>query len=117
MTAGEELIHLRQENSQLREQLKQLTGEVKRLQEQLAKNSQNSSLPSFSDRLSRQKKGRSLREISKRKSGGQPGQTRQMSPEPDERIMLAPVAHCEHCQADLSEVPAKTMECRQVIDS
>jgi transposase len=119
MTAEEELIQLRQENSQLREQLKQLTEEVKQLQEQLAKNSQNSSLPPSSDRFSRQKKGRSLREICERKPGGQPGhpgQTRQMSPEPDEKIRLSPVTHCEHCQADLSEVPAKTMECRQVID-
>ncbi len=119
MTAEEELIQLRQENSQLREQLKQLTEEVKRLQEQQAKTSQNSSLPPSSDRFSRQKKGRSLRQKSERKPGGQPGhpgQTRPMSPEPNERIRLAPVTHCEHCHADLSEVPAKPMECRQVID-
>src|SRR2546429_8964207 len=119
MTAEEELIQLRQENSQLREQVKQLTEEVKRLQEQQAKNSQNSSLPPSSDRFSRQKKGRSLRQKSQRKQGGQPGhpgQTRHLSSEPDERIILGPVTHCEHCQADLTEVPAKTMERRQGID-
>lgn len=119
MTAEEELIQLRQENSQLREQVKQLTEEVKRLQEQQAKNSQNSSLPPSSDRFSRQRKARGLRQKSGRKQGGQqghPGQTRPLSPEPDERIWLSPVTHCEHCQADLSEVPAKTMEHRQVID-
>jgi transposase len=119
MSAEEELIQLREENRQLHEQIKQLSEEVKKLQEQLAKNSQNSSLPPSSDRFSRQKKSRSLRESGERKQGGQPGhpgQTLQMRPEPDERIILAPVIHCEHCQADLSEVPAKTMERRQVID-
>jgi transposase len=119
MTGEEELIHLREQNSQLLEQVKQLSEEVKRLQEQLAKTSQNSSLPPSSDRFSRQRKSRSLRQKSERKPGGQPGHqghTLQMSPEPDERSLLAPVTHCEHCQADLTEIPAKTMECRQVID-
>jgi hypothetical protein len=119
MAEEEELIYLRQENSQLREQVKQLTEEVKRLQEQLAKNSQNSSLPPSSDRFSRQKKTRSQRQKSGRKQGGQPGhpgQTRLLSQEPDERIRLSPVTHCEHCQTDLSEVPAKTVERRQVIE-
>jgi transposase len=119
MTTEEELIQLRQENSQLLEQVKHLSEEVKRLQEQLAKNSQNSSLPPSSDRFSRQRKSRSLRQKSERKPGGQPGhpgRTRHLSPEPDERIRLPPVTYCEHCQADLTEIPAKTMECRQVID-
>lgn len=126
MSAEEELIsqreenrHLREENRQLREQVEQLSEEIKRLGEQLAKNSQNSSLPPSSDRFSRQKKTRSQREKSGRKQGGQPGhpgQTRQMSQEPDERIRLAPVTHCEHCRADLGEVPAKTVERRQVIE-
>ncbi len=119
MTAEEELIQLREQNSQLLEQVKHLSEEVKRLQEQLAKNSQNSSLPPSSDRFRRQRKSRSLRQKSERKQGGQPGhqgQTLQMRPEPDERIRLPPVTHCEHCQADLTEIPAKTVECRQVID-
>ena len=100
-------------------QVKQLTQEVKRLQERLAKNSQNSSLPPSSDRFSRQKKTRSQREKSGRKQGGQPGHPGShlpLSQEPDQRIRLSPVTHCEHCQADLSEVPAKTVERRQVID-
>jgi transposase len=119
MTEEEELIHLRKQNSLLQEQVKHLSEEVKRLQEQLAKNSQNSSLPPSSDRFSRQSKSRSLRQKSGKKPGGQPGHqghTLQMSPEPDETIPLAPVTHCEHCQADLTEIAAKTRERRQVID-
>ncbi len=55
MTAEEELIHLRQQNSLLLEQVKQipvlqeiitqLSEQVKQLQEQRAKDSHNSSLP------------------------------------------------------------------------
>ncbi len=119
MTAEEELIQLREQNSQLLEQVTQLSEEVKRLREQLAKNSQNSSLPPSSDRFTRQKKSRSLRQKSERKQGGQPGhqgQTLQMSQEPDETILLAAVTHCQHCQANVTEIAAKTMERRQVID-
>lgn len=119
MTAEEELIHLRERNCELEEQVKQLTELVKHLQEQLAKNSQNSSLPPSSDRFVRQKKTRSLREKSGKKPGGQAGHqgyTRLMSAEPTEIIPLAPVTVCQHCQADLRAVPAQSIEVRQVID-
>src|SRR5260370_14960515 len=106
MTAEEELIKLRQRNSLLEEQVKQipvlqdiiaqLTEQVKKLQEQVAKNSQNSSLPPSSDRFSRQSKSRSLRTRSGKKPGGQPGHqghTLSMSAEPSELIKLAQVTH------------------------
>jgi transposase len=116
----EENRQLREENRRLREQVEELSEEVKGLREQLAKNSQNSSLPPSSDRFHRQKrKGRSLREKSGRKPGGQPGHrgvSLPMMPEPDETIPLAPVNTCEHCQADLSAVAVHTVERRQVID-
>jgi len=76
MTAEEELIELRQRNSLLEEQVKQipvlqdiinqLTEQVKTLQGYVAKNSQNSSLPPSSDRFSRQSQSRSLRKRSGR---------------------------------------------------
>lgn len=129
MTAEEELIILREQNSLLLEQVKQipvlqeiitqLSEQVKQLQEQRAKDSHNSSLPPSSDRFVRQSKSRSLRTRSGKKPGGQPGhpgQTLQMSAAPDEVISLPTITQCQHCQADLSEVAVKTIERRQVMD-
>jgi len=115
MTAEEELIQLREENSLLREQaelqrnlieqqqehirlleqqnsLQQqqvalLTEQVKALQARLEKDSHNSHLPPSSDRFKRQP--RSLRKRSGKKSGGQSGhegQTLHLSETPDEVI-------------------------------
>jgi transposase len=125
----EELIELRQQNSILLEQVKQipvlqeiitqLSEQVKQLQEQRAKDSHNSSLPPSSDRFRRQSTSRSVRTRSGKKPGGQPGhpgQTLQMSATPDEVVCLPPITQCQHCQADLSEVAAKTIERRQVMD-
>lgn len=124
MTEEEELIELRQKNSLqqeqiqlLQEQVSQLTEQVKTLQERLAKDSHNSSSPPSSDRFSRQKKSRSLREKSGKKAGGQEGHkgyTLEMSDTPDETIPL-PVLQCQHCQADLSAM-AGSLERRQVVD-
>lgn len=129
MTTEEELIELRQQNSFLLEQVKQipvlqeiineLSEQVKRLQAQLAKDSHNSSLPPSSDRFTRQSKSRSLRKRSGKKAGGQPGhqgQTLEMSATPDEVVHLPAVIQCQHCQSDLTEVTIKTIERRQVID-
>ncbi len=129
MTAEEELIFLREQNSLLLEQVKQipvlqeiitqLSEQVKQLQGQRAKDSHNSSLPPSSDRFVRQSKSRSLRTRSGKKPGGQPGhpgQTLQMSAAPDEVICLPNITQCQHCQADLSEVAVKTIERRQVLD-
>lgn len=119
MAAEEELVHLRERNRELEEQVKQLTEQLKKLQEYVAKTSQNSSLPPSSDRFVREKKTRSLRTKSGKKPGGQvghPGHTRLMSAEPTEVIALAPVTTCQHCQADLREVTAQSVERRQVID-
>lgn len=129
MTIEEELIELRQQNSLLLEQVKQipvlqeiisqLSEQVKRLQEQIAKDSHNSSLPPSSDRFSRQRKSSSLRTRSGKKAGGQPGhqgQTLEMSALPDEIVMVPCATRCQHCQSDLSEVATKTVERRHVID-
>jgi transposase len=129
MTAEEELIELRQQNRLLLEQVKQipalqesitqLSEQVKQLQERLAKDSHNSSLPPSSDRFARQSKSRSLRTRSGKKAGGQPGHqghTLEMSAAPDEIVRLSPVVQCQHCHCDLTEVAVTSVERRQVID-
>jgi transposase len=69
MKPEEELIQLRAENQAQREQLAQrdelislLLQRVQALEERLAKDSHNSSLPPSSNRFTRQKKSRSLRQ-------------------------------------------------------
>jgi transposase len=92
---------------------------VQGLEKRLAKDSHNSSLPPSSDRFARQKKSRSLREKSSKKTGGQEGhqgRTLTMSQTPDEVIVLAPVTRCQHCQADLRAVAPERVERRQVVD-
>src|ERR1700730_4456390 len=129
MTAEEELIELRQQNSILLEQVKQipalqeiitqLSEQVQQLQGRLAKDSHNSSLPPSSDRFGRQSKSRSLRTRSGKKVGGQPGHqghTLEISAAPDEIVRLPTVVQCQHCQSDLTKVAVTTVERRQVID-
>jgi transposase len=130
MTAEEELRELRKQNRDLLEQVKQipvlqgiiteLGEQIKQLQERLAKDSHNSSLPPSSDRFVRQKKAaKSLRTRSGKKAGGQAGhqgQTLQMHANPDEVICLPAVMECEHCHRDLREIASKTIERRQVMD-
>jgi transposase len=125
MKPEEELPQLRAENEALREQLTQrdeliaqLLQRVQALEERLNKDSHNSSLPPSSDRFARQKKARSLRTSSGKKTGGQQGHqgtTLERSVTPDEVIGL-PVRQCQHCQADLSTQAPKTLERRQVVD-
>lgn len=122
----QELVSLRKQVQQRDERIahlehvvQQLSEEIKALQERQAKDSHNSSLPPSSDRFSRQKKPRSLRKKSGKKSGGQPGHrgtTLQMRETPDEIICLPPVTRCDQCHADLSTVSVKTVERRQVLD-
>src|SRR5437899_2856921 len=116
MTAEDELNRLREENADLREQVKriplleesvrQLSEQVQSLQERLVKDSHNSHLPPSSDRFGRQKRTRSQRKRSGKKPGGQPGHDGHhlaMSSRPDEVIIHA-VEACWQCQADLRDV-------------
>jgi transposase len=101
---------------QMQEQIACLTQQVKDLQDRLAKDSHNSSLPPSSDRFVRQPK--SLRQKSGKKTGGQPGHrgsSLQFSSRPDEIIELH-VEVCETCQQDLHAVAACGRERRQVVD-
>ena len=107
-----ELAELRAENAALKQ-------EVADLRRQLGKNSSNSSKPPSSDGLS--KKPRivgSLRGVSNKQSGGQPGHqgdTLRPVAEPD-KIERHEVSRCAHCQAGLTAAMATGMEKRQVFD-
>jgi len=101
---------------QLQEQIAVLSQQVKDLQDRLAKDSHNSSLPPSSDRFVRQPK--SLRKKSEKKSGGQeghPGSTLRFSEKPDE-VIEHRISVCASCQQDLRQVEACVTLRRQVVD-
>src|SRR5437764_8908271 len=110
------LCQQRLQMQQMQAQIAALTQHVKDLQDRLAKDSHNSSLPPSSDRFARQPK--SLRNKSEKKSGGQeghPGTTLRFAEAPDEVIEHL-VTVCSSCQHDLREVEACVTLRRQVVD-
>jgi len=102
----------------LQEQVQMLTQRVAKLEEQINKNSRNSSKPPSSDGLKKLgPKPKSLRKQSGKKPGGQKGHkghTLEKAEEPDFIIPLS-VTSCS-CSADLSDVPVSNYDCRQVFE-
>jgi transposase len=127
--AGEETVvqvllamdaHIHALEQQVRELTLRLDGseqQVKHLEDQLTRNSRNSSKPPSSDGF-KKPAPKSLREKSARPSGGQPGHTGQtlaMVENPD-RIEPHPVERCEWCARSLAHRPSEGIEKRQVHD-
>jgi len=101
----------------MQEHLDELTERVKKLEDQVSKQSQNSSKPPSSDGLAKPKT-RSLRRSEGRQAGGQPGHeghTLKMVDNP-EQLEIHLVAACPHCTADLAGVTAHEYVRRQVFD-
>ena len=107
-----ELAELRAANAALKQ-------EVADLRRQLGKNSSNSSKPPSSDGFGKKPRiAGSLRGVTGKKSGGQPGHqgdTLRPVAEPD-KIERHEVTSCEHCQAGLTAAMATGVEKRQVFD-
>ena len=95
----------------------QLVERVQTLEDQVAKNSRNSSKPPSNDGLSKPAR-RSLQKHGKRKSGGQKGHkghTLEAVEHPD-HIVEHHVDRCAHCHGSLEGVEASAVEKRQVFD-
>jgi transposase len=96
--------------------LEELEGRLKKLEDKIVKDSNNSSKPPSSDGL--RKGAAQPRESSGKKNGGQKGHqgiTRRMVEDPDVIKTLYPVDLCR-CGADLKEQTATLKERRQQID-
>ncbi len=101
---------------QMEQTITALSARVQVLEDQLKKDSHNSSKPPSSDGY--QKKPVSLRKLSGKKPGGQPGHpgtTLCLSDDPNTTLRHAPPT-CSFCAASLAHAPVEGYERRQVYD-
>jgi transposase len=97
--------------------IRALEARIQALEDQLAKNSRNSSKPPSSDGL-KKPKPKSRRQKSGKASGGQKGHVgyRLEPVEKPQHTEVHPVLECQHCHADLAGGEADKVEKRQVFD-
>jgi len=97
-------------------EIERLQARIKELEDQLSKNSNNSSKPPSTDEFN--KKPKSRRKSSGKKAGGQvghEGETLRMSKDVD-RVEIHKVSECRKCNRDLSNQAWQAIERRQVYD-
>ena len=118
-SAEEVIAILRAENAALRAENLALHARLAELERRLGLNSSNSGKPPSSDGLKKPpRRTRSLREASRKKSGGQnghPGETLRQVAEPDATIDHYPTV-CVQCDSPLTAAMATGYSARQVFD-
>ena len=100
------------------ETIKELVDTNQKLNDQISKNSGNSSLPPSSDGLKKKKRTRSLRKKGQNPNGGQKGhEGHRLEPvdNPD-HVEMYKVECCENCKASLHDIDAADYNKRQVFD-
>lgn len=116
-TLIELLLNALRRISELEKQVEAQAATIQKLQDELAKNSRNSSKPPSSDGL-KKPRTRSLRPKGQRPVGGQPGHkgnTLKMVAKPT-YVQPHSVTSCPHCQTDLADIEPVGHEKRQVFD-
>src|SRR5579859_6689142 len=97
--------------------IRALEARIQALEDQIGKNSRNSSKPPSSDGL-KKPKPKSRRQKSGKSSGGQKGHVgyRLEPVQKPQHTEVHPVLECQHCHADLTGVKVSKVEKRQVFD-
>lgn len=98
--------------------IKELIDTNQKLNDQISKNSGNSSLPPSSDGLKKKKRTRSLRKKGQKPNGGQKGhEGHRLEPvEKPDHVEVYKVECCENCKASLHDINAVDYNKRQVFD-